>query len=199
MKFHLRRHSRLFLLPVFLGVFLTACNLTTKTEAADPIFKPESINNKNQAGLYIYRPPAMANGLYSTPISIDDSQHFKVNSGQLKYLRLAVGQHRIMLNVTDAFKGKHVAKLAMQAGKNYFLRISTSLNLVTTGAYRPYGRTFDLQIVNENRATQQINKCCFSVKHLTPKTTIINKSGAKPPLNGSGFSVDKTDDPFSHK
>jgi len=182
---------------VLLCVFLTGCNIINKTETGERFFKPEPVGDKNQASLYIYRPPAMANGLYSTQINIDRKNNFDVNFGQLKFLQLPAGKHKITLQTAEQFKGHHVALLDMQAGQIYFLRIITVLNLATTGNYQPYRRTFDLQAVSKNTAIEEINRCCFSAERSNTTTSV--KLDIQTQRKKGEFSVDKTADPFSHK
>jgi len=194
---HIPSINPLIMRSILLCIFLTGCNVISKTQTSERIFKIEPVSDKNQAGLYIYRPPAMANGLYSTQINVDRKNHFEVNSGQLKYIQLPTGQHQITLQTAVKFTGNHVSRLDMQAGKTYFLRIVTTLNLATGDNYQPYRRTFNLQKVGENTAIEEITRCCFSSKK--PDITTSANPDIQPQRKKAAFSVDKTADPFSHK
>ncbi len=193
------KSSVFFLLPIFFIINLTACVSTPETETSISTFKTRIIHNKNLSGLYIYRPPAMANRLYSTKIVIDNNNTLPIKLGQLKHLNLKPGQHQISLLTADEFKGKHKLRLIMHAGENYYLRIKTTLKLSTDSDYKPYKRSFNLQQINETTAIAQINKCCYSRKVSNKTKAAGTKSNNVQENKGAAFSVDKTSNPFLHK
>lgn len=193
------KSSVFFLLSIFFIINLTACVNTPETETPISIFRAKNIHDKNLSGLYIYRPPAMANRFYSTNIIIDNNNALPIKPGQLKHLNLKPGQHQISLLAADEFKGKHKLRLIFYARKNYYLRIKTTLNLSTDSNYKPYKRTFNLQRVNKTTAIAQINKCCYSEKVPNKTKAVETKSNNVQENKKAVFSVDRTSDPFSHK
>ncbi len=191
-------NSILFLLPVLFIINLTACVHTPKTETTVAIFKAETLPDKNLSGLYIYRPPTMTNWLYATKITIDNNVILPIKPGQLKHLNLKPGQHQVNLLTADEFKGKHKLKVILQSNKNYYLRIATTLDLEQNGNYKPYKRSFNLQQVSAITAIAQINKCCYSKIKPGRNKAIARKKNDTQTNKKPAFSVDKTENPFSH-
>jgi len=186
-----------FLLSLVFISALSACSGTIKTAGPAATFHINSIQNNTSAGLYIYRPPTMANRFYSVQIAIDHSSPFQLDAGQQHYLQLPAGAHQIHLTNASNFTGKHQIHLTMTPGKTFFVRIGTSLDLAPGNAYRPYKRSFSLQQVNKRTAVEQINQCCFGEKN--QKKLAREKKQQEQPSSktGVGFSIEKTSDPFS--
>jgi len=81
--------------------------------------------------------------------------------------------------------------LKLKADTSYFIRVATSLKIKNTTPYEPYARSFKLIQVDEQQAVKEIARCCINNKRSTDETTMGKKSN-------EGFSVDKTQNPFSH-
>ena len=163
-----------------------------------------------QAGLYIYRPPSMSNALYTSDIAIDAtgpnapdldtkiSQQISLKNGQLKHLQLPAGAHTVTLLAAGNFSHNQPVTLTMKTGETYYLRIATSLKIDQSAGYQPYQRRFDLQQVSTDRAIAQINDCCFSARSLKKSARAAQPPAQKASTEKPGFSVDKTQNPFSH-
>ncbi len=191
------RRLCIFLLSLIFISALSACSETVKTAPPAASFHIKSIQNNTSAGLYIYRPPTMANRFYSVQIVIDHSAPFQLDAGQQHYLQLPAGTHQIRLTNADNFTGKHQLKLSLTPGKTFFIRIGTSLNLAPGNAYQPYKRSFSLQQVSKKIAVEQINQCCFSKKSQKKLTQKKEQQEQPSSETGVGFSIEKTSDPFS--
>lgn len=163
-----------------------------------------------QAGLYIYRPPTMSNALYTSEIAIDAddpnapepdtkiSQTISLKNGQLKHLLLPAGAHTLALLEAENFRHNQPVTLHMKTGETYYLRVATSLKIDQSAGYQPYQRRFDLQQVSADRAVAQIDDCCFSARSLKKAERSVQPATHKPAASKPGFSVDKTQNPFSH-
>jgi len=186
-----------FLLSLVFISALSACSGAIKTAQPAATFHINSIQNKTSAGLYIYRPPTMANRFYSVQIAIDHSAPFQLDTGQRHYLQLPTGTHQIHLTNADNFTGKHQIHLTMTPGKTFFVRIGTSLNMAPGNTYQPYKRSFSLQPVSKKTAVEQINQCCFSKKSQKKLAQEKEQQEQPSPKTDVGFSIEKTNDPFS--
>jgi len=195
-----------FLSKLFLCALLStasACSLninTSDSNAATASFQPSTITKAKQANLYVYRPTSVTNGLYSTEISVDDEHIFMVKLGQLKRLKISAGQHQIKLETNSNIIGHQQIDITMEAGKNYYFSITTTLKMESGANYKPYKRQFDLQQVQQTAAIEQITDCCYSKKaaNKTSEQTPAANEATPPENNDATFSVDKTNNPFSH-
>ena len=200
-----RRHSGRYtghlLLTACLCLSLAACANHSKKPEPATTFQPATNTRSQQSSLYLYRTSTSTNWLYSTEIAIDDSHLFEIKPGQMRHLVLDNKTHRIKLLTDEQFSGQQQIDLAMQAGRTYFLRVSTSLKLDGSSNFQPYKRSFDLQLVESQQAIKQINECCYTEK--TQQKTVVTEDSVQHENSvddsKNGFSVDKTSNPFSHQ
>ncbi len=191
------QYASLRLLLCGLLATVSACSLGSRPAGG---FHASTDPGDEQSSLYVYRTSTVANTLYSTEVSVDESIVFNIDAGQLRHLKLATGPHRIELHTKDSIHGRKKINIDMQAGETYYLKITTSLKLGDGTNYQPYERRFDLQPVDARTAITQINNCCYTE---TPAATLDKQSeSAQKERPGEGnkaeFSIDKTSNPFSH-
>jgi len=81
--------------------------------------------------IYVYRPSSSTNFMMSPQVVIDDSEKFKIGSGNYRYVYLQTGQHTVGLNPTDQYITEAAVTINVEAGQSYFLRVKTSLKFET--------------------------------------------------------------------
>lgn len=169
-------------------LFLSACNASHNiipftAEAADP----------EQAAVYVYRPSAMPNAMYSPDLYINDEFRLSIKNGTNTRLTLAPGEYKFSLQFENNFADNDGFSLTLEKGKNYYIAINTSLKIKSAINYEPYRRSFNLVNVDESRAINEIADCCINTKQKASTETVTDKKTAT-----QGFSIDKTQNPFSH-
>ncbi len=80
----------------------------------------------------------------------------------------------------------------LKAGNTYFFRIDTRLKIKKSVSYKPYQRSFSLTRIEKSLATKQISECCSN------RTVVTTKEKTHEGQTDGGFTVDKTQNPFSH-
>ena len=108
---------------------------------------------------------------------------------------LAPGQTLFEIDPDKSYSGQTKLPLVLEAGNLYFIRVDTSLKIQKATSYKPYQRSFDLKSIDEKSAISQIEQCCLSNKTKPNKDVSIPE---KERASDDGFSVDKTQNPFSH-
>lgn len=175
---------------LFCSFLLSACG-TTKNIAA---FVPQA-SKTGQATVYIYRPDVMANAMYSPGLTVDGEFKLYIKNGVSSRLTLSPGEHVFRFQNDNNYSELKPLSLIFKTNSLNFIRVSTSLKINTDASYQPYIRNFKLVPTDEAQAVKQIAACCTnSSKELT------NSKKAAPTENKTtnGFSVDKTQNPFSH-
>jgi len=166
-----------------------ACSTTNGTAT----FKPVTAK-ADQAVIYIYRPSAMSNALYSPGINVDGEFKLYAKNGINSKLILTPGEHTFEFQDDKSYAGLLPITLTLEAGSTTYLRVGTSLKIENSVGYEPYARSFALTHADEATAIKEIAECCTDKpEHLEDK----NKASAVDE-SGDGFSVDKTQNPFSH-
>lgn len=170
--------------------FLFACN-NTRHKAA---FIPQT-SSADKVILYIYRPPAMSNIMYSPDLYINDEFKFSINNGKNTRISLMPGDHMISIDHEQHYDGDTSLSVKMLAGNTYYIRVSSTLKISSTTNYQPYQRHFNLSIVDASIAINEISDCCLALN-----TNNVSNQETSPERKSeeSGFSVDKTQNPFSH-
>ncbi len=169
--------------------YLAACS-TTGTVAT---FTPLTANT-DRAVVYIYRPDEMANGLYSPGLNINDEFQLYIKNGINSRLLLSPGEHKFEFQAEKKYTKLKPLTLDLDAGSTYFIRVSTSLEVKSSATYEPYSRSFKLARIDEQQAIKEITECCLDSKQPANKID-DNLTEQK---QSEGFSVDKTQNPFSH-
>ncbi len=178
------------LLLLLCGVFLSACASPKK----DPVFNPPQAKT-DQAIVYIYRPNKMTNAMYSPGLTIDGEFRLYVKNGMNSQLRLTPGEHLFAFQNDRDYSELKPLSLIYKPGSNYFIRVDPSLKINHKTTYEPYLRSFHLTAIDQAQAVKEITECCMnnSTENTNRKTFTPDKK-----KTGDGFSVDKTQNPFSH-
>ena len=138
----------------------------------------------------------MANATYSPELYVDDELKFFIKNGKNTRLILSPGEHVFEIAPDENYSGLTKLRLNLSSGNTYYLRVDTSLQINNNAAtYQPYHRSFDLVETETVLATEQITKCCSNKEkttNLPAEIKPISKEAA------DGFSVEKTQNPFSH-
>ena len=171
------------------GLFLSACSTTNGVTAFAP-----TAAEADQATVYIYRPGEMANALYSPGVNINGE--FKLYAKNNINSRLSLPPGKTLFEFQEEKKYAYLTPLSLdlQAGTIYFIRVSTSLKVKNTTSYEPYARGFKLSQVDEAQASKEIAECCINNSSSTKKAD----SSPDEKKSTDSFSVDKTQNPFSH-
>jgi hypothetical protein len=148
-----------------------------------------------QASVYIYRPSAMSNALYSPGLNIDGEFRLYTRNGVSSRIALLPGKHVFEFQAEESYSDLSPVTLTLEAGKIYFIRVTTSLKIKSiTADYQPYTRSFKLTPVAEQLAVKEIAECCLDNRSRTADKT---ETGSTEKGNGDSFSIDKTQNPFS--
>ena len=170
--------------------FLAACSTTNNAT----LFTPQ-IAADNQAVVYIYRPSAISNAIYSPDLYINKELKLSIKNGINARLILLPGDYKFQLEPDKNYSGITSFSLNLRAGSTTFIRVDTSLKIKSALTYEPYQRSFNLTRVDEQRAKKEIAECCMVENRkskTSQETTTVKKQ------TEDGFSVDKTQNPFSH-
>ena len=169
---------------------LTACSTTNNVK----LFTPQ-IAADNQAVVYIYRPSAISNMMYSPDLYINNEFKLSIKNGKKTPLLLTPGEYKFELEAEKNDSALNLFSLNLSAGSTTFIRVDTSLKIKSAVTYEPYQRSFKLTRVDEQRAKKEIAECCMVENRkskTSQETTTVKKQ------TEDGFSVDKTQNPFSH-
>ena len=145
--------------------------------------------------IYIYRPPAMSNAVYSPDLYINDKFERSIKNGSNIRLSLKPDEYKFEIEPDKNYSGLSSLSLNLSAGAICFIRIDTAIKIVNSINYEPYKRSFNLIKVEEQMAVKEIAECCSRKNKKT-----ADNSEIKPieKTSNKGFSVDKTQNPFSH-
>lgn len=107
---------------------------------------------------------------------------------------LSPGETTFEIAPDKNYSGTPSVTLYLEANNVYYLRLDTSLKIKSALNYEPYQREFSLINIKTKLAEREITECCITEKKSAKKINpeVIDK---KP---DEGFSVDKTQNPFSH-
>ena len=169
---------------------LAACNATHEVR----YFTPEPASD-DMAVVYIYRPFVMSNAIYSPELFVNGEYKLSVKNGKSSRITLSPGEYMFEVEPDNNYSGLTRTSLTLTAGKTYFLRLDTSLKIISATTYQPYQRNYNLIMIDEKLATDQIQQCCLA------KQSSSTKQGSPSEVEKhsiDGFSVDKTQNPFSH-
>ena len=171
-------------------LFLTACTTTYDTGSFTPI-----LTSDDTAVVYIYRPPTISNAIYSPELFINEEYKISIKNGQSSLIKLTPDNYIFAIEPDKSYSGITQLSLTLVAGHTYYIRVDTSLKIKSATTYEPYQRNFNLIHVDENLAISQIERCCLS-KNKSSTERVVSPGSEKQTIDG--FSVDKTQNPFSH-
>ena len=167
-------------------LMIAACSNKASTFVAAPL-------DADQGSIvYIYRPSSSTNFMMSPKVVIDDSEKFNIGSGDYRYVYLPTGKHTVGLNSTDQYITDAAVTINVEAGQSYYLRVKTSLKFE---ADKMNTRKFWIDVVDEKEALAEIGSTDYSGPELQSSSGLE----ADEHEDKAGFSVDKTQDPFSGK
>lgn len=182
-------NTSLKLVFLFCGFFLSACNTNSNIAS----FTPQA-SDTEQATVYIYRPNQIANALYSPGLLVNDEFKLYLKNALNTRLSLEPGRYVFAFQNEKKYSGLTPLTLDLKVGSTVYIRAGSSLKISDSSQYEPYIRNFTLTQIDESLAVKEIAKCCIisgkSLKLEQKKKTLENKAG-------DGFSVDKTQNPFS--
>jgi len=136
--------------------------------------------------------------MYSPELYIDDEYRAPIKSGESYHFTLSPGDYSFRLKHED-ITGNELTTEKLSAGSVYYYRVTTSLKLQDSAQYQPYQRQFTIMAMDAPQAGLEISECCLKDKPAKEAAddgdteTAEDNKGAD-----SGFSVDKTQNPFSH-
>ena len=174
----------------FSSIFISGCSATESTKT----FIPEAAE-PDLAIIYIYRPVVMSNAIYSPGLYLAGEQKLSIKNGQIARLTLPPGEATFEIEPDKNYMGLTRLTLNLIAGTTNYIRVDSTLKIEHAASYEPYQRSFNLTRIDEELAIRQIAVCCVDEAGETkanpesPSTTINTDDG---------FSVYKTQNPFSH-
>ena len=145
--------------------------------------------------IYIYRPFATSNAIYSPDLYINDEFKLSIKNGAVTHFTLPPDHFKFELEPDKNYSGLTRFSLNLTAGSTHFIRVDTTLKIKSALTYEPYKRSFNLTKVENQLAVKEITECCMdnNKKSKTGDETKTVKKQAE-----DGFSIDKTQKPFSH-
>jgi len=171
-------------------ITLAACSATGGTHAFTPLTA-----DSDQAAIYFYRPAAMANAIYSPDLHVNGEFKLSIKNGQVSRLVLPPGETTVEIAADEHYSEVNRLVLNLIAGTTYFIRVDTVLKIENSPVYEPYFRSFSLVSIADETAISEIAECCAD-KSIKAKDAA--ESAEKIIKTDDGFSVDKTQNPFSH-
>ena len=139
----------------------------------------------------------MSNAILSPDLLVNDKVNFSLKIGKKYLLSLSPGNTTFEIEPEKNYSGITQLKLQLKPNKRYYLRIDTTLKLNNSTTYEAYQRGFSLVEVDEKIAVVEIAQCCSqSAKKSSKRTELESTPNNK--HSGDSFSVDKTQNPFSH-
>ena len=137
----------------------------------------------------------MGNALYSPCINVDGEFKLYAKNGINSQLSLTPGEHIFEFQADKNYTGLLPVTLSLDAGSTAYLRVSTSLKIENSVGYEPYSRSFALTHVDEVTAVKEIAECCTAKPEQSEEKNETNHAEESA---RDWFSVDKTQNPFSH-
>ena len=172
------------LLVLTAAILMAACS----NRASIFVAAPEA--GGDDAVVYVYRPAASANFMMSPRVVIDDREQFAIANGDYRYIYLDRGDYVVGLSATDRYQAGAPLALNVEAGKSYYVRISTSLKFEPG---KMNTRRFWLDVVDGKQALIEIAHTDYAGPPHQPASS--GQPGE--PEHTPEFSVDKTRDPFA--
>ena len=136
----------------------------------------------------------MSNVLYSPGINVDGEFKLYAKNGINSQLILTPGEHIFEFQDDNSYADLLPITLRLEAGSTTYLRVGTSLKIENSVGYEPYARSFSLTHADEATAIKEIAECCTA----KPEQSEDKSNASTVDKSGDGFSVDKTQNPFSH-
>ena len=133
--------------------------------------------------------------MYSLDLYINDKLEDSIKNGNRLRLLLKPDEYNFKIKPDKNYSGLAVLSLNLNAGANYFIRVDTTLKILSSTSYEPYKRSFNMINVEEKHALKEIAECCVTENRKTANKSEM-KSIKKAP--DEVFSFEKTQNPFSH-
>ncbi|MBE9568686.1 MAG: DUF2846 domain-containing protein [Proteobacteria bacterium] len=181
-------HYSLSTFIVLCALVLPACSSTSERGTFTPLAAVA-----DQSVVYIYRPSAASNAMYSPDLYLNDEYKLTIKNGKKARLVLAPGNYKFELEPGSNYEGLTKTSMALAPEETYYIRLDTTLKINSSSNFEPYRRSFNMINVEEALAIKQIAECCSDENR---KTEV--KAGEKEKNKDEQFSVDKTQNPFSH-
>lgn len=184
-------NTKTILLLISFLLIASACGTSENVKSFSPA-APEA----GQASVYIYRPLSMSNAFYSPDLYLNGEFKLSIKTDHNTLLTLPPGNTILELAPDEHYTGQTRIELELEAGNTYFIRVSSGLKIngAPAGDYQPYDRSFNLLRTDDKLARSQIATCCAS----STETTIDKQKQINDQQDSDSFSVDKTQNPFSH-
>ncbi|MCW8924145.1 MAG: DUF2846 domain-containing protein [Gammaproteobacteria bacterium] len=196
-----------FLFLILLAGFVVACDVGKKISVpvesveSERAVKNRSANklavkkamNKKKSVVYVYRPARVANVMLVPDLNIAGVEKMVMGNGSCRKVYLPPGTYAVRL---QAIKGNTEAvehELKVVKGKASYLRVDASMKFEVGQTYQPYQRRFELTDVPAKQARSEISACA--------EADVVEKKkpgGKAEKKDDASFSVDKTQNPFSH-
>jgi len=137
----------------------------------------------------------MSNAIYSPGLYVNGELKLSIKIGQTARLTLPPGEATFEIEPDKNYSGLTRLTVNIIAGTTNYIRVDSTLKIEHAASYEPYQRSFNLTRIDDELAIRQIAVCCTDEEGKTkanpesPSTTINTDDG---------FSVNKTQNPFSH-
>ena len=172
---------------------LTLSTLTACSTSGHGTFVPAHAKD-DQSIIYLYRPGTMSNAMYSPDILINDEVKFSIKNTSKRHITVDPGKYIIQIDTDENYVGTTSLTVDIKPAENIYIRVDTKLAVKKSIRFEPYERTFNLVRIETSAAIEEIAACCTSNN---TKEVAVEQKGSSENKNET-FSVDKTQNPFSH-
>ena len=153
-------------------------------------------SGKESSVVYVYRPSKIANVMLTPDLSIPGVKKIAMANGVYKRVYLSSGVYAVRLHEIKGNTEAVEYELVMKKGKVSYLRVDASMKFEAGQSYQPYQRKFKLTNVTAKQAKLELAKC-KDIDTLDNKKLVTTSEDGSASENSEGFSVKKTQNPFS--
>lgn len=150
---------------------------------------------ESNAVVYLYRPASMSNIVISPTVVVDNRGGFEMANGNYTYMVMEPGGHRLRLELSERYQGRHEQEFNVEAGGRYYFRIDTRLKFRKNDLYQ---RRFDLLRMETDSAISEISACSYFPLpgHQKEGTVQPGKIVDDGQSEDAHFSISRSRDPF---
>lgn len=192
--------------PLFF-LLLAACTAHNAT------FVPVQPSSEKGSAVYVYRASKVSSLMLPPDINIKDAEGVQTDIGRLNYgeyklIYLKPGSYDIQVDGIKYYASGEDLLTEVKPQTVNYLRLNATLKFETGLSYKPYGRKYDLQKVDEATALKELASCVdvdnkpkkknrsAKVESDTVTPGAVTKETSEKEEEAV-FSTDKTSDPFS--
>lgn len=185
-------NGKIFLLLLLAAIFVVACTSNKKA------FVPVKASTEKGSVVYVYRPAKAANIMLTPDLYIAGVEKISIGSGMCKKIHLSPGVYAVLLKAIKSNTEAVEYELKIIKGQVHYLRVNASMKFEVGHTYQPYQRWFDLKTVSSEKALQEMSGCKDMDEQVKKKKKTVSVDGKPIEEEEAVFSIDRTNNPFSH-